>query len=95
MTGNEMFSPAEITTDGFIQTEEGIADVVGSEVFFYFGGEKSQRTILFAALNTDIECPRCQTRCIECVILKTEAEEILACRNCNEFVMIKGEDENE
>lgn len=90
---NEMFSPAEITTDGFIQTEEGIADVVGSEVFFYFGGNKTHRTILFAALNTDIECIRCQTLCVECVILKTESEEILACRNCNEFVMIEGDED--
>lgn len=84
---NEVFTPQEISEDGFFDTEEGIADIVGSKMEFMFDGIVREYVILYAALNVDVKCPNCEIICKACLLMKTEDGEILACKNCNEFVM--------
>jgi len=83
------YSPDSISTDGFIDD----IDIVGSKMEFDFTGIPEECTVVFAIMGSNVECAKCLKVLPECLMLKTTIGDILACRECNEFVRVIEEEE--
>lgn len=89
-----LYSPNNITLDGYIKVKgrEDI-DIVGSKMEFDFTGTVEPCEILFTLAQENVQCAKCLEILPKSLTLKTTIGDILACRNCNEFVREVEEEE--
>ena len=83
-----MDTPNEFTSDGFITLDGVTYDIAGSQLVFNFTGTDEEAEVLMAAMAKETMCHNCDTMVEDCLVMTTNIGEILACKECNEFVRV-------
>jgi hypothetical protein len=83
-----MYTPNEITSDGFITLDGVTYDMAGSQLVFNFTGTDEEAEVLMAMMTEEAMCHNCNTLVKDSLLLTTTIGEILACRACDEFVRV-------
>ena len=91
---SDIYTPNEITSEGFVEVLGETFDIIGSELVFNFTGTDESTEVLMAMMTDEAMCHNCDTIVKDCLLLTTTIGEILACPACNEFVrVVEKEDE--
>ena len=85
---SDIYTPNEITSDGFVEVLGETFDIIGSELVFNFTGTDESTEVLMAMMTDEATCHNCDTIVKDCLLLTTTIGEILACSACNEFVRV-------